>query len=171
MYKSFIGIIISLFLWGGSPVAEEAKSPATVNPVNRIYYFDRTNTPTIRIPKNARCSQHWNVLYEAGWKQKDMLMADKIMYRESRCIPSSHNPNDPVTINGVKGSLGLFQINLFWLSKTTSYPLGYLQTVKVAQTPEDLLVPLTNAKAALALFQYSEAVNGCGWQPWAMPCN
>ncbi len=177
MLKTVIGIVIASFIWG-QPIVAQIPNPQnnipktelikTVKPVHRLDVLDPTQ---ILVPKNAKCGKWWELLSAAGWHQKDLPTADRIVFRESRCIPISHNPNDPTIINGVKGSLGLFQINLFWLSKTTSYPQGYLQTLKIAQNPEDLFVPLINARAALAIFKYSEDRNGCGWQPWATRCD
>lgn len=171
MRKTIIGTVIALFMWSGIAIAQEPKQSLSTSPSRTTYHFDKVEKQQIAIPKNARCGQWWQMLLDAGWKQTDLLMADKIMFRESRCNPAAHNRNDPTTVMSIKGSLGLFQINLFWMSKTTSYPKGYLQSFGIGKRPLDLFVPATNARAALALFDYSESRNGCGWAPWATDCN
>jgi len=119
-----------------------------------------------RLPK-VNCMNVWKLTTEAGWSNADVSMADRIAFRESRCNKLAHNKLDPVTVKGVKGSLGLFQINLFWLSKTTSYPKGFLQTVmKRDLVPADLFVPEINVAAAEAIIKYNRANGGCGWQAW-----
>jgi len=118
------------------------------------------------VPKSALCPQWWQMLRDLGWSEADVVKADAIIHRESRCIPSSHNPADPNRIGNIKGSLGLFQINLFWLKKTTAYPAGFLQTMGVAQVPSDLFDPVTNARAAQAIITYNRSIGGCGWVAW-----
>lgn len=119
-----------------------------------------------RLPK-VNCPNVWKLTTDAGWIDKDVRMADVIAFRESRCNPLAHNKLDPVTVNNVKGSLGLFQINLFWISKTSSYPKGFLQTVlKRDLVPTDLFVPEINVAAAAAIIKYNRGNGGCGWQAW-----
>ena len=119
-----------------------------------------------RLPK-VKCMNVWKLTTEAGWSNADVRMADRIAFRESRCNKLAHNKLDPVTVAGVKGSLGLFQINLFWISKTTSYPKGFLQTVmKRDLIPADLFVPEINVAAAEAIIKYNRGNGGCGWQAW-----
>jgi len=119
-----------------------------------------------RMPK-VSCSNVWKLTTDAGWSDADVLIADRIAFRESRCNPLAHNKLDPVTVSGVKGSLGLFQINLFWISKTSSYPKGFLQTVlKRNLVPTDLFIPEINVAAAEAIIEYNRDNGGCGWQAW-----
>lgn len=118
------------------------------------------------VPKSALCGQWWEMLRDLGWSEADVLKADTIIYRESRCIPSAHNPNDPTQIGKWKGSIGLFQTNLFWLQKTSAYPQGFLQTHGIASKPVDLFDPVTNARAAQAIIAYNRGLGGCGWTAW-----
>jgi hypothetical protein len=119
-----------------------------------------------RMPK-VNCPNVWKLTTDAGWLSADVLVGDRIAFRESRCNSLAHNKLDPVTVAGVKGSLGLFQINLFWISKTTSYPKGFLQTVmKRNLVPADLFVPEVNVAAAAAIIKYNRGNGGCGWQAW-----
>ena len=118
------------------------------------------------LPK-AKCMNVWKLTTDAGWHNADVRKADAIAFRESRCNKLAHNKLDPVTVAGVKGSLGLFQINLFWISKTSSYPKGFLQTVmKRNLVPADLFVPEINVAAAAAIIKYNRGNGGCGWQAW-----
>jgi hypothetical protein len=135
---------------------------------DRIVQADRVKSPPFNIPVWALCGQHWQMMRDSGWSEKDIWMADFIIHRESRCNPLAHNKQDPVTIKGVKGSLGLFQINLFWLSKTTAYPNGFLQTVLQRDlVPADLFDPQTNIDSAYAIVKYNRGLGGCGWTAWA----
>ena len=122
---------------------------------------------SIVVPPDAKCGQWWQLMNDQGWSDADIAKADRIMFRESKCMEEMHNKLDPTTINGVKGSLGLFQINLFWLSKTVAYPQGFLQTMlKRELKPKDLFDPLTNIQAARAIIRYNRANGGCGWDAW-----
>lgn len=126
--------------------------------------FDRIQAKPV--PKDALCGEWWQMLRDLGWLEADVQKADMIIHRESRCVPTSHNPLDPVQIGKWKGSLGLFQINLFWLQKTAAYPQGFLQTHGVAYKPADLFDPVTNARAAQAIIAYNRGLGGCGWVAW-----
>tara|TARA_R110000868_G_scaffold183925_1_gene425289 strand:- start:103 stop:543 length:441 start_codon:yes stop_codon:yes gene_type:complete len=115
----------------------------------------------------TKCFNVQRLTVDAGWLASDVRKAAAISFRESRCNPLAHNKLDPVTVAGVKGSLGLFQINLFWISKTSSYPKGFLQTVlKRDLVPSDLFVPEINVAAAEAIIKYNRDRGGCGWQAW-----
>lgn len=118
------------------------------------------------VPKSALCGEWWQMLRDLGWSEADVQRADVIIHRESRCNPASHNPDDPNQIGRWKGSMGLFQINLFWLKKTTAYPAGFLQTMGVAEKPADLFDPVVNARAAQAIIAYNRGIGGCGWVAW-----
>lgn len=124
----------------------------------------------LKVPASAKCGLWWQAMLDAGWRSEDLLVADRVMWKESRCLAWVNNTNDPNTVNGVKGSVGLFQVNVFWVQKTRFYPSGYLQTLGVVSGVQDLFDPVANIKAALAVFQYSEKFNGCGWQPWTVRC-
>jgi len=124
-------------------------------------------TAPIAIDVDARCPQWWSVAVAAGWDEKDLHDLDAVMFRESRCDASQVNDTDPNTVDGVKGSVGLTQINVFWVQGTKWYPNGYLQTVSVVSGVRDLFDPFLNLRAAKAVFDYGVAENGCGWAAWA----
>ena len=131
------------------------------------YVPDRVVEVPYPVAPNAKCGQWWQSMHDLGWSDKDIVKGDAIMFRESRCNAGSVNPKDPTTIGKHKGSFGLYQINLFWISKTTAYPKGFLQTnLERNLVPTDLLIPEVNLAAALAIIEYNRAGGGCGWSAW-----
>ena len=147
---------------GCASVAEAANAPDQIERVvMRQHPFDFVPEAKRSVPAWAKCPEIWNRLRDAGWLEKDVVKADQIVWRESRCIATAHNKNDPNTVQGVKGSLGLFQINLFWVQRTTYYPKGYLQTVLNRELmPTDLFDVDTTIHAAQALIRYDRAQGG-----------
>ena len=153
---------------GCASVAEAANAPDQVERVvMRQHPFDFVPEAKRSVPAWAKCPEIWNRLRDAGWLEKDVVKADQIVWRESRCIATAHNKQDPNTVQGVKGSLGLFQINLFWVQRTTYYPRGYLQTVLDRELmPTDLFDVDVTIAAAQALIRYDRAQGKCGWSAW-----
>ena len=135
--------------------------------VKNQYVPDRVVEVPYPVAPNAKCGQWWQSMHDLGWSDKDIVKGDAIMFRESRCKAGSVNPKDPTTIGKHKGSFGLYQINLFWISKTTAYPQGFLQTkLERNLVPTDLLIPEVNLAAALAIIEYNRTGGGCGWSAW-----
>lgn len=126
-----------------------------------------TTVASLMPDDDAKCGQWWSVAVAAGWDEKDLRDLDAVMFRESRCDATQVNASDPNTVDGVKGSVGLTQINVFWVQQTKWYPNGYLQTVSVVSGVQDLFDPFLNLRAAKAVFDYGIAENGCGWAAWA----
>ena len=164
-----IVVLVVASLVGVAGVANAVNAPTDKDKLyDRTVVADRVKDDLLPVPAWAFCGEWWQQLRDSGWKEKDVRMADFIIFRESRCNPLAHNKKDPVTINGVKGSLGLFQINLFWISKTTAYPNGFLQTVLQRDlVPADLFDPQINMDAAAAIVKYNRDLGGCGWTAWA----
>jgi len=136
-------------------------------PVERVIALESTTTSTTTtttttLPENAMCGQWWQLALDVGFTESMMATYDRVVYRESRCDETQHNPADP---NG--GSYGLTQVNGFWCQPSRYYPLGYLQTVGVLSDCNDLFNPETNVRAAFALVQYSRSVGLCDWSQWA----
>jgi len=121
-----------------------------------------TTTSIVPIPPAARCAQWWQLATEVGFSESLLPTLDRVIYRESRCDPTQHNAADP---NG--GSNGLTQVNRFWCLPSRYYPNGYLQTVGVLSSCDDLFDPAANLRAALALVAYSESVGLSSWYQWA----
>ena len=110
-------------------------------------------TPQLSIPVTAKCPQWWDNAVEAGWRRKELITLDFVMWRESRCDASAFNPKDP---NG--GSRGLVQINGFWTP--------YLRSKGVLKRSEGLFNPDVALRSALEIFEYGEERYGHGWGPW-----
>ena len=110
-------------------------------------------TPQLSIPVTAKCPQWWDNAVEAGWRRKELITLDFVMWRESRCDASAFNPKDP---NG--GSRGLVQINGFWTP--------YLRSKGVLKRSEGLFNPDVSLRSALVIFEYGVERYGHGWGPW-----
>ena len=100
-----------------------------------------------------KCPHYWETALRVGWKWKDLPTLDKIMFRESNCIPSAFNGNDP---NG--GSRGLIQINGFWTP--------WLKQQGLKNAPNALFNPELNLLAGLHIYNYGVDRYGNGWGPW-----
>jgi hypothetical protein len=127
-----------------------------------------TSTTVVLAPPDARCPQWWSTARAVGFDDTLLPTLDRIIYRESRCDTSQLNADDP---NG--GSVGLTQINRFWCLPSKYYPDGYLQTMGVLTSCDQLFDPTINLRAALELVAYSRSVGYCGWKQWAWletPC-
>lgn len=109
-----------------------------------------------KAPKSAKCPQYWETALSVGWKYKNLKTLDKIMFRESRCIPSAFNAKDP---SG--GSRGLVQINGFWTPWLKQQ--GVLSPPKASQ---GLFNPAINLLSALHIYNYGVDRYGNGWGPW-----
>jgi len=166
MRKIFALCVVSLIALAG--VADAAEAPKRFERVQMAQHpFDFVPETKRSVPAWAKCPEIWNQLRDAGWLEKDVDRADQIVWRESRCIPTAHNKNDPNTVQGVKGSLGLFQINLFWIQRTAYYPRGYLQTVLNREfAPTDLFDVDISIASAGALIAYDRGLGRCGWSAW-----
>lgn len=134
---------------------------------NTIATTTTTTVAPLVVDADAKCGQWWSVAVAAGWDEKDLRDLDAVMWRESRCDATQVNRNDPNKVDGVKGSVGLTQINVFWVQGTRWYPNGYLQTVTIISGVQDLFDPFLNLRAAKAIFDYDRGEGGCGWRAWA----
>jgi soluble lytic murein transglycosylase-like protein len=92
------------------------------------------------------------LLYQVGFRGEDLVTMLAIGRRESRYDPNAHRTDNP-NPNAFTGDVGLFQIN--------SSNLGFLRQAIGISSMQELLDPVTNARAAYAIQQQS------GWQPWA----
>ena len=105
-----------------------------------------TTTSTTTLPKG--CAQYVADAITAGWPADQAPMLARVMFRESRCIPTAYNAKDS---NG--GSRGLMQMNgthVQWLTE-----LGYITTL------DDLFIPEVNLAASAHLYSM------VGWSAWA----
>lgn len=111
----------------------------------------------------AHCHQYATAVAFVGFPPSERTVALRVMHRESRCIHTVFNSSDP---NG--GSIGLMQINMFWCKPSKYFQNGWLQTQGLVESCDELYNPLTNLKAAKAIYDYSLDWNGNGWQPWGL---
>ena len=134
--------------------------PKPVRSVN-IYSVTTTTTTTLPVePYKSNspdwiCPEYHDLAIEMGWPEDELSKLSYVMYRESRCRPDQHNPDDPMG-----GSNGLVQINQFWCKPTRYWPDGWLQSHGVLVSCDDLYIAGVNLKAALAIWENS------GWSPW-----
>ena len=112
--------------------------------------------PPIVAPEGSHCPQFYAVALQAGWSALEWPRLDKIMFRESRCHPDSHNPRPP------DNSYGLLQLNML-------APKHWVRPL-VDGDFNRLFDPLTNLRIARVLFDKNVSQGVCGWRPWAMKC-
>jgi hypothetical protein len=101
---------------------------------------------TTTVPKG--CAEYVADAITAGWPADQAPMLARVMFRESRCIPTAFNAKDS---NG--GSRGLMQMNgthVQWLTE-----LGFITTL------DDLFKPEVNLAASAHLYSM------VGWKAWA----
>lgn len=113
--------------------------------------------------RTQHCPEYAMAVAFVGFPAHERNMALRVMHKESRCIYTVFNSLDP---NG--GSIGLMQINMFWCKPSRYFSDGWLQTQGIVDDCDDLYNPLTNLKAAKAIWNYSVENNGNGWQPWGL---
>lgn len=117
-------------------------------------------------PGYGQCAEWMNIALAAGWAKEEWATVDRVMFRESRCLPGAFNDTDP---NG--GSWGLMQINGFWCKPNRWTKQGFLQDRGVLSSCDELFDPYVNVTAALAIWMYGEEQHGCGWKgPWLISC-
>jgi soluble lytic murein transglycosylase-like protein len=104
-------------------------------------------TPALEAAVGHNCKRYVNLARQVGWPKSERANLARIMWRESRCTPTAHNPLDPWG-----GSHGLLQINgsnVGWATRQ-----GYIRT------RNDLTDPKRNLKVGLELWKLY------GWKPW-----
>jgi len=114
-----------------------------------------TLPPYRRSAQDWRCDEWMDLARMVGWPEDQLPKLSYAIYRESRCRPDQHNPDDPMG-----GSNGLTQINQFWCKPTQYWPGGWLQAQGVLSHCDELYIPEVSLKASLAIWENS------GWSPW-----
>ena len=146
------GLAAFTLLWDASGGAQ--KQPAIVGQITTNLNstppvtIALTPLPTTTTTAPKGCAQYVADAITAGWPADQAPMLAKVMYRESRCIPTAYNGKDT---SG--GSYGLLQMNgqhKLWLMQ-----LGYINSL------DDLFNPDINLRAALHLYGM------VGWSAWA----
>lgn len=132
-----------------------ASDPAPASTGVAFRSMEDGRSPAVNPPSWAKCPDYWQLARKVGWKHRDMAILDKIIYRESRCLPEVFNESDPVG-----GSRGLTQINGFWHK--------ILMRANIIDSPRDLYDPEVNLRAALLIYTLQKETTGWGWSPWAI---
>jgi hypothetical protein len=90
---------------------------------------------------------------QVGWPKSELRMVSAVAYFESRCR------RDALGDQG--RSISAMQIHsTSWCRPTRYYPNGYLQTVGIINSCDDLWDPATNLRAALEIWRVG------GWRQW-----
>jgi len=148
------GLATFVLLWDASAPPERKLQPGEqiTTVLNSVVPPTIALTPiattTTAAPKG--CAQYVADAISAGWPAEQAPTLARVMFRESRCIPTAYNAKDS---NG--GSRGLMQINgthKRWLMET-----GYINSL------DDLYNADINLRAALHLWRM------VGWSAWALP--
>ncbi len=145
------GLAAFTLLWDASGAAQKpppivGQITTNLNSTPPIVVLTPLPTTTTTVPKG--CAQYVADAITAGWPADQAPMLAKVMYRESRCIPTAYNGKDTAG-----GSYGLLQMNgqhKLWLMQ-----LGYINSL------DDLFNPDINLRAALHLYGM------VGWSAWA----
>jgi hypothetical protein len=166
-HKWFIGVTLAFIVLvaatcGANGVKVNAEKPThTVAPID----LSGVNWTELGRLMYGRCGEYHDLAISVGWSEAQWKKLSFVMYRESRCNTRAFNKTDP---NG--GSRGLIQINGFWCKPSKYNKSGWLQEQGALNTCEDLFIPEVNLRAGLAMWNYSQQRNKCGWQPWATRC-
>jgi hypothetical protein len=118
--------------------------------------YNAPETPPTTITTIAGCDDVVALAYSLGWPATELDTLRRVARAESACMAWAHNPKDPHT-----GSYGIMQINGFWCTPNSNWPIGWLQTHGLVNSCDDLYSATANLQAALAIWQNS------GWGVWA----
>ena len=152
------GLASFVLLWDASAPPERKLQPGEqiTTVLNSVVPSTIALTPLVpplttgTIPVVKGCAQYVADAISAGWPADQAPTLARVMFRESRCIPTAFNAKDT---HG--GSYGLMQINAqhkAWLMQT-----GLITGL------DDLFNPDINLRAALHLYR----MVGNSWSPWA----
>ena len=155
--------LIGLVLCTVFGITALTEAPSAYNEPSRTidvhaYLLEPTTTTSSTIyidPYTSACEQFSALAVNLGWPADQRTVLESIMDRESRCTPNAFNRKDP---NG--GSRGLLQINGSWHK--------WLAGLGIISKPKDLLDPVTNLRAGLAIYNYGVERYGFGWGPWSV---
>ncbi len=147
------------------PVIQVLSAPKTVTEdpslgLSPVVLNDRTVDQSVEVPQ-SQCPQ-WFDLAMQYFSFDEWDTIDFLLHRESRCDIRAFNPKDS---NG-KPSYSLFQINGFWCNPSKHYAKGFLQEHDVLSTCDDLFDPITQFKAARAIYVEGLTRYGVGWRSW-----
>ena len=162
-----IGIFLTIMVIAISTCGIESDKAKAINPTNMTDPIDLSGVNWTELARlmYGKCGEYHDLAISVGWTEAQWKKLSFVMHRESRCNTMSFNKTDP---NG--GSRGLIQINGYWCKKNKYNPIGWLQAQGILNNCDDLFNPEINLRAGLAMWNYSQQRNGCGWRPWATRC-
>ena len=143
------GLAAFVLLWDASaPPAPKIQPGEQITiTLNSVVPVTIALTPTTTtVPKG--CAQYVADAITAGWPADQAPTLARVMFRESRCIPTAFNKQD-----SNNGSRGLMQIN--GVHETWLIEAGIITHL------DDLFRPEVNLAAALHLYDM------VGWSAWA----
>lgn len=115
-----------------------------------LYLADRIVWPDGNVsvaPPGSHCPQWYGYAKLAGWQDSEWATLDRVLWRESRCQPTAHNPH------GRDNSFGLLQANMrahaSWVGPIVDWDFNRL------------FDPLTNLRIGRTIFERAG-----GWSPW-----
>ena len=166
-HKWFIGVCLAFLVVVVATCGTEGGKVKAEKPTDPVAPIDLSGVNWTELARfmYGRCGEYHDLAISVGWTEAHWKKLSFVMYRESRCNTMSFNKTDP---NG--GSRGLIQINGYWCKKNKYNPSGWLQAKGILNTCEDLFIPEVNLRAGLAMWNYSQQHNKCGWRPWATRC-
>ena len=140
-----VGLVV-VIVWALSAWEVKAEAPAVTTTTTTVEVTTTTTSttttvPPLVVPANALCPQWWNLAVGVGWAVEDLPVLDRVIYRESRCLPDAWNGHDA----------GLTQINQ--IHREFVAVMGWTY-------PDGMFNPRANLSFALKLWQ------GRGWKPW-----
>jgi len=142
--------IFDAYSYGEMPYAEVPTPETTTT--------STTTTVWVESKPKTECEAALQIALDVGWPADQMATLARVLWRESRCsFGPVLNPDDPMG-----GSYGLMQINGFWCTPSSSWPVGWLQAKKIVMTCVDLYGAEANLRAGLAIWRNS------GWHPWGI---
>jgi len=162
-----IGIFLTIMVVAVSTCGVDWDKAKAVNPTNGAPPIDLSGVDWTGLARlmYGKCGEWHDLAIAVGWSEAQWPKLSYVLHRESRCNINSFNKTDP---NG--GSRGLMQINGYWCRKNKYNPSGWLQAKGILRNCDDLYNPETNLRAGLAMWNYSQERNKCGWRPWATRC-
>ena len=166
-HKWFIGVCLAFLVVVVATCGADGGKVKAEKPANTVAPIDLSGVNWTELARlmYGKCGEYHDLAIAVGWNESQWAKLSFVMNRESRCNTMSFNKTDP---NG--GSRGLIQINGYWCKKNKYNPSGWLQAKGILNTCEDLFIPEVNLRAGLAMWNYSQERNKCGWKPWATRC-
>jgi hypothetical protein len=150
---AFLGLVPANAVEAPHTIQEPLRRPVATTSTTEA---PRPTTPPISVLEASdgqSCPGWMELARQVGWPESELPMVGAVTYFESRCR---------MDVRGDHGhSWTAYQLHTkSWCRPNRYYPDGYLQSLRIVNTCEDLLDPTTATRAALAIWQYG------GWKQW-----